>query len=116
MIKKYIEVNTQFTACHRWKDAPAEVHFLNNFHRHLFKLAIEIRVTESDRELEFFMILKRLNNFLDDTFKDKYLDLSCESMGEVILNEFLIKQYGSRFYSVKVSEDGENAGIIQYNP
>lgn len=117
-ISKSIIVRTQFEAIHRWKDAPEEVFFLRNFHRHLFKLSIQISVDGLDRELEYFMVLNRLNEFLRNNFKkDQGIDASCETMGMLILDNFLLPTYGkNRKYKVEVSEDGENSGLLEYKP
>jgi hypothetical protein len=34
-----IQVRTSFVGVHQWKDAPDEVAFLRNLHRHVFKVS-----------------------------------------------------------------------------
>lgn len=116
-IERYITVRSQFEGLHRWKDAPEEVMFLRSHHRHIFRIHVTIQITGNDRELEYFMVLNRLNKFLQKTFSvDKPMDASCEMIGEIIIHDFLVSTYGSRFYTVEVSEDGENSAIIKYQP
>ena len=37
-------------------------------------------------------------------------------IGTDILENFLIPNYGERYYEITVSEDGESDGIIEYRP
>ena len=62
----YIYINTQFEGFHCWKEAPIEVSFLRNFHRHMFKVKVWIEVRSNDREIEFFMFKKDVNNIIKD--------------------------------------------------
>lgn len=113
---RYITVTDQYEGFHAYKDAPAKVAFLKNLHRHLFKVTAEIQVFHEDRELEFFMVKDNLKHQIVP-FLNESLDLgSCEHQAERIL-QGLMNLYGpDRYYSVEVSEDGENSGAIQYIP
>jgi len=111
---KYIKVSTAFIGYHRWKEAPKEVSFLANWHRHLFKVYCTIEVTQG-REVEFFIAQRKIKNYIDECFNEKQFELSCEEIAENVV-QFLKDCLGvSRKYIVEISEDGENAGIVEYN-
>ena len=114
-LKRYISVRGQYDGFHAYKDAPDEVAFLRHNHRHLFKWTAKIEVLHDDRELEFFMVMKDINVHIMPFLQMKELG-SCEMQAEFIL-ENLVNKYGpKRYYSVTVSEDGENDGSIEWNP
>lgn len=113
---RYIQVEFQWEGMHRWKDAPEQVRFLRNWHRHMFHAKCEIEVKHDDRELEYFMVL--------DVIKTKILPFisgsedisSCEQMAEFIANG-LLNEYGEdRFVSVGVFEDDENGSWVNWRP
>lgn len=117
MIKTYIKVRTEFEGFHYYPNAgeiDPRIQFLENKHRHIFKVEVTISVTHLDRELEFFLVQWALKDFLqEDNFDHK----SCEMIATEILNDHLIRKYGKdREYKVVVSEDGESDGIIKYTP
>lgn len=108
-MKRYIKVQTQFVARHKWADAPDEVAFLRNTHRHLFKVSVKISVEHNDREIEFFIF----QNFVQEFTKKSENQMigSCEQYGEALI-EYIEQKYPNRFIEVEVSEDGENSAII----
>ena len=121
--KEYrIIVRTEFEGLHSWKNAPEEVSYLKNQHRHIFHVEATISVTHNDRELEFIMVKHEINSAIsdhiahcvevaehDDTHE---VNLgSCEMMCDVILGH-LQNKYGPRYYDIKVFEDGENGGEV----
>lgn len=113
-MEKYIQIKTQFEGAHRWADCPfAEVGFLKAYHRHIFHVTATLSVTESNRQLEFFMVKHRLDEFIYGDFYHNIREKSCEMMAEEIVN-FLFGEYGDRYIKVKVSEDGENSGIVVF--
>lgn len=109
-----IEVKTQFEGLHCWPDAPAEVGFLRRLHRHMFHVVVRIPVTHNDRELEFIMVKRALDDFLRCNF-NKTADgvtvmnrMSCEDIAKVIV-DWVHTTY-DRYDGVVVGvfEDGEN--------
>ena len=117
MISTYIKVRTEFEGFHYYPGAgqiDSRIEFLENNHRHIFKVAVKISVTHSDRELEFFLVKWNLENFIkagNMNYK------SCEMIAEELLNNHLIPSYGhDRYYEIVVSEDGESDGIVEYSP
>ena len=108
---RYIKAKTQFEAFHRYKDAPDEVKFLKNEHRHLFIVTAKIQVEGDDRELEFFMVQRAMNKIVNSKYAQGSFDESCEMIAETIL-DYLETIYYDRPIEVEVSEDGENSGIV----
>lgn len=115
---KFIIVKTQFEGIHCYPDAPKEVAFLKNYHRHMFHVEVEIEVFHDDRELEFIMVKRALDKFLKSI---KAINSgSCEMIAEMI-QSFIKAQYPmfghtdrtERFVNVKVFEDGENGAYIK---
>jgi hypothetical protein len=112
----FIKVRTQFEGWHRYPDASkidSRIEFLEHVHRHIFKIEVKISVTHLDRELEFFLVKWALENYLTASQLDY---MSCEMIGQQILNSHLIPNYGERYYEIVVSEDGESDGIVEYIP
>lgn len=109
----FIEINTQFEFVHKWENAPNEVSFLKYPHRHDFLVTCQIEVFHNDRELEFFMVLHKLEQFISTNLKLMPETTSCEQFCEKI-GQFLIDTYGDREITVKVSEDGKSAAIVKY--
>jgi len=111
-MRTYINIKNYFLGVHRWKDALDEVDFLKNEHFHTFRVNTTIEVFDSDREIEFIMVKKRLQAFLDSFKPNEIRDLSCESIALLVI-KFLREEYGGkRRYIVKVYEDEEIGGGI----
>lgn len=101
---QFVRVRSQFVGWHKWKDAPDDVAFLRDFHRHVFKVELVVPVRHGDREVEFFTLQKQLDGFLARNYAGRKFLESCEQIA---------KQIGLIFqaHEVTVSEDGENDGI-----
>jgi hypothetical protein len=97
-------VRTQFTGFHRWKDAPDEVAFLRDWHRHVFHVRLGMQVTELDREVEFFQLKAKVDSYLAayDGFR---FEMSCEQLAALLQRDF-----GAVL--VEVSEDGECGATV----
>ena len=115
--KTYIGIRTQFEGFHFYPNAGSidpRIKFLENEHRHLFKVEVKISVNHLDRELEFFLVKWALEDFIQ---KGNQNHKSCEMIATDILENHLIPRYGSdRYYEITVSEDGESDGIVEYFP
>ena len=108
----YIKVRTQFDGLHRWEDAPDEVDFLRNPHRHMFHVSVKMEVKHQTRELEFFIMQKEVNALIQKWKNNIGTETeSCEQIAQWLVVQ-LTEQYGERFIEVEVSEDGENSGIV----
>jgi len=110
-MKTRIWVTTTFEAFHKWKKAPKEVKFLQNMHRHKFHVKVELDVHHNDRELEFFMVKDKLDDFIMLYYQGEDDVGSCEMIASTILGE-IEDLYGKRGISVEVSEDGENGAVV----
>jgi len=115
--KTFIRVRTQFEGFHYYHNAgeiDSRIAFLEDLHRHIFKVEVKISVSHLDRELEFFLVKWALEAFIKAGNQNHK---SCEMIATDILEQHLIPQYGkNRYYEVTVSEDGESDGIVEYNP
>lgn len=105
-------VTTQFVGFHAWDDAPDEVAFLRDRHRHQFQVELAIEVTHDDRDIEFFMLKRALEAYIDRQVAD--LDRSCEQYAEKIA-EWAAARYNQPA-KVEVSEDGENGARVRVEP
>lgn len=106
-----IYIKNQFVGFHRWKNAPDEVSFLRDPHRHIFKVKTSIEVQFADRELEFFMVQKEIDEIIAGWKSIDTLDWSCETMAIDILKN-LHKRYPNRKMTCDISEDGENGAVV----
>lgn len=106
-----ILVNTAFEGIHKYADAPNEVAFLRDPHRHIFHVCVEMEVFNDDRELEFIMVKHSLESYLQT--KPFGVRSSCETMA-VMICQYLLSIYGDRKMSCAVLEDNENGGKVYY--
>lgn len=112
-VEHSITVRTEFVGFHRWKDAPDAVAFLREYHRHKFGVVVFIRTDHSDRQLEFFIVKKKVDEYVQKVYHDSRFDLSCEAVAETIGRQ-LIKHHKLPVFMVKVDEDGENGGVAHF--
>lgn len=103
--KTIIFCTTSFEALHRFVDAPEEVSFLRDYHRHMFHVRMEKLVTHNNRQIEFIILKRKLDDWLRKYWTRVMLDLSCEEMAAILLEEFDADM-------VEVSEDGELGGRV----
>ena len=111
----FIKVRTEFEGFHYYPNAGSidpKIKFLENEHRHMFKVEVKISVDHLDRELEFFLVKWALQDFIKEGNQSHK---SCEMIATDILYSHLIPKYGKfRYYEITVSEDGESDGIVEY--
>lgn len=112
MESNQIFITTQFEGKHCWPDAPEQVAFLRDMHRHMFHVKVTVSVFHDDREIEFITLKSEVNAFIQDQLALWPEYISCEMMAEHILT-YLMSVYGiNRDYCIEVNEDGENGAII----
>ena len=111
-MKTSIIVKNQKHGTHCWPDAPKEVEHLQAPHRHNFLFETKIEVSHDDRELEFFMVQDFIQSELDKLPKDLQKS-SCEQLSKAVIS-MIHEKYGQRDVSCTVSEDGQNAAIVEY--
>ena len=91
----------------------ADVSFLAHPHRHIFHFEVAITIFHNDREIEFIQFKRWLESLYQGTLK---LDnKSCEMITDELFTT-IAARYHDRRITIKVSEDGENGSIINYNP
>jgi hypothetical protein len=112
--KKYIEVRFQFEGAHCWPNAPDSVLFLRTPHRHVFHVRARMDVNHNDREIEFILVKRHLQQNMIDVFRMSNNLLptsSCEEMAEYLC-EYIKQFYKRTSVEVEVSEDGENGAVV----
>jgi uncharacterized protein YqgQ len=111
----YVWVTFQEEGFHSWDNAPEEVSFLRDRHRHLFHFRVQIQVFYDDREIEFFTVKKQLKSLYSKGILSRD-NFSCEQLASNLLVQ-VRKNYGnSREYKISVSEDQENGAIVTHKP
>lgn len=111
--QKFIFVTFQKEGIHAYPDAPEGVEFLRHPHRHIFHFRVDIEVWHDDRDIEFILFKREL----EDQYKSETLQLdnkSCEMLAND-LAEYIQDNYPGRDLKIEVSEDGEN-GAVSYYP
>lgn len=110
-IKRNIFISFQVEGFHYWKNAPLEVSFLRERHRHMFHVEIEKEVSHSDRDIEIILFKREVMNFMIKKWKNvsgnwlEFESMSCEMIAEKLLEKFDCVR-------VKVTEDGENGAVV----
>ncbi len=104
-----IYVTGQFIAYHRWVGATENVAFLASWHRHVFKVRIDLSVTHDNRDLEFFTVQRVLAAVLQQ-WSERQVDMSCEMFCDAIASH--LSPSFTSLSRVEVSEDGENGAIL----
>jgi hypothetical protein len=101
---------------HRYPNAPDEVAYLRDVHRHVFKFKVSISVTHDDREIEFHMF----KNWLTSLYEGGDLKVdhkSCEMLAADLLQQITVKyDCTQRRIMIDVSEDGECGATLMSDP
>lgn len=108
-------VTLQFEGIHCWPQAPDEVLFLKNMHRHMFHVKVEIQQNHHDRDVEYIIAKRKLSQcceLLQEQFRKDSEAMSCEGVAET-LKGMTETMYPNRKVRVSVSEDGENGCLIE---
>ena len=103
-------VTGEFEGIHYWAEAPDEVDFLRNKHRHMFKVELETVVRHGHREIEFILLKRWLQGLLPTN--PDIGNLSCEMIAYNFCQQFRSRWPG-REVRCKVSEDGENGAVVE---
>lgn len=124
-LNKKIMVKTSFRGTHNWPEASihagVEVNFLEARHRHTFHVQGELEVSDSDREVEFFVF----QNLLDEAIKSLYPHeglvynlgrRSCETIAEEIINQIRTKIGYKGQITIQVWEDNEVGASVTSSP
>jgi hypothetical protein len=93
--------------------ALADVKFLGYPHRHTFHFTVELEVFHDDRDVEFILFKRELEEFYSNgTLELDYK--SCEMIAKDLLLTLQVKGYDKRHINITVSEDGENGATMRY--
>jgi len=90
----------------------ADVSYLGNKHRHLFKFKVQIEIFHDDREIEFHQFL----NYCESLFESR-VDIDYKSV-EMLSDDLYVaiaEKYPMRNMVIDISEDGECGCSISYN-
>ena len=99
---------------HNWPDAKnvfPEVAFLSDLHRHMFHITCKKRVNHDDRDVEFIMLKRDIEDFMHSRYWESesrcfvFDSMSCEMIARVLVEHFEL-EYCS------VLEDNENGAEI----
>lgn len=106
----FIWITTSFEGLHKYPDAPEDVEFLKNEHRHIFHVKVWIEVFHNDRDIEFILFKRYINTLL---LSDDLNNLSCEMISDRLAEEIHIK-HPDRDLKIEISEDKENGSYKEY--
>ena len=99
---------------HNWPDAKnvfPEVAFLSDLHRHMFHITCKKRVNHDDRNVEFIMLKRDVEDYLHQLYWDNesrclvFDAMSCEMIARTLYEHFDL-EYCSVF------EDNENGAEV----
>ena len=97
---------------HFWEDAPDDVAYLKNEHRHLFNFKVSFKVTHDERDLEFHQVMRKCKKISEELLRVARINGgSCETIAREFYN-YLYKLNKLPVVSVEVSEDGECGALI----
>jgi len=116
-MKRFIWITTDFEGTHSWPECPIEeVKFLQNEHRHIFKVKVQIEITHNDRDIEFFVFKEFIDTIIENAYGLGLKRLgrkSCEDIADMISGVVSVN-YPNRETIIEVSEDGEVGCHIEY--
>ena len=117
---KIVYAKASFEGIHRWLDAPDEVNYLRNPHRHIFNVKVSVEVTQNNREIEFIMLGHRVKELFEGLAIEGrngvwYMGTkSCEDVAEMVMDyiRYKLGLSAKTYIAVQVDEDGENGCIV----
>ena len=81
--------------------------FLRDRHRHVFHVRAEKLVSHGDRDVEFILLKRAVEEELRTVAAEENTETwSCERWGEELLQRLQLDK-------VEVSEDGENGAVVE---
>lgn len=120
---------------HQFDDAPEEVKYLRDNHRHEFRFKVSIEIKDANREIEFHTLIRfcvlRLYSTIPyakysiECNELQFGGMSCEMIAAVLMGQLLQNRNYSnmpgptkdtfgkpRQIIIEVSEDGECGGVV----
>ena len=107
----YVKTYNEIKGFHYWENAPAEVEFLKNRHRHTFHIITYFEVSGTDREIEIIMMERAIDKYLytkygkESARECEFNDMSCEMIAKEIVETF-------NAVKCEVNEDGKGGAIV----
>ena len=110
--KNFIWVTFQKEGIHKYPQALTDpnledVKFLGYPHRHIFHFRVDIEVHHDDRELEFILFKRELENLYSEEGAMTLNYQSCEMIARE-LAKYIHTKYPNRALIISVAEDNEN--------
>jgi hypothetical protein len=108
-----IVITIQVEGFHNWPEAPSEVSFLADRHRHIFHIKCWKSVSHDDRDIEIILFKREVLNYMNrmyfssETNSHEFGHRSCE-----MLASDLIEAYN--LHACEVLEDGENGSYVSH--
>jgi len=117
-MQTFVKIKTNFTGIHCWANCPYdEVAFLRSEHRHIFYVTVQVEVGHDDRDIEFFILKKEVNQIIEKLYGPipvKNLgSKSCEMINKEIY-QMLEFKYPKRKMIIETSEDNENSAVTHF--
>lgn len=105
-MKTTVIIQIDVEGFHYYKDAPNEVNYLRNNHRHTFKIKAGYLVNDLDREKEIFICRDQVISYLKGIYgiPCNFEMMSCEMIAKKIL------EYGNEYGMVWVEVWEEETG------
>lgn len=105
--KMHVFCRTSFEGFHRWPDAPDEVAFLRDRHRHIFHVEAWKPVTHESRDIEFILLKREVDHIIKSKLLGGSVSFwSCESWAMFLADALGLSK-------CIVSEDGENGACCE---
>jgi hypothetical protein len=105
-------IKFQVVGFHFYPNAPDDVSYLRDNHRHVFNFKVTISVTHDEREIEFHQFKRELQARYSS--EEQFGGSSCETIAKSLLNYIVDKYKGHEFVSVEVSEDDECGSVVTW--
>ena len=95
---------------HRWPQAPEELNYLAQRHRHIFEIRVRFMVFNNDRQIELIHRQDQIQRYLLDTYGNKdgaceFGDMACEHIADELMDVF-------KADAVEVLEDGYGGACL----
>ncbi len=107
-----IRISFQKEGIHKYPAAKdlKGVEFLQYPHRHIFYFYVQLQVFHDDREVEFILFKREMENLFDKGVMQANYK-SCEMLANDLL-DYIETNYPNRICQVEVYEDNENGAIV----
>lgn len=102
----------KFVGFHRWPEAPDSRDYLRSRHRHEFNIRASVRVSHSDRDIEFHDLRDMIADWWGPGSKELGR-MSCEDIA-LEVKEHLHLAHDLTVVSVEVSEDGYDGAVLTW--